>query len=320
MKNNFFLLAILPLIVLGLFLLGLSYGTTGIIGLRGILDWVKGSDNGVLSYRFIRTLAALVVGAALGSAGLTYQFSLRNPLADPYLLGVSTGSAFGVVLALITSGPSPGTVYLYGLIWGIVAFLIVAGIGAYVKSGPTSLIVAGVSISYSFFGLIIIMINMFPEAQMISFTWLFGTVAYALKTYLAVTATLTIVSISYMFLYRRSIYALILGDSTAKSMGVDVEKVRLYTIIFASLSAVGAVALAGPIGFIGLAAPWTARLIFGSRFSTVLYASIMLGMASTVASDLIVRALSFNGEIPLTAVTALFGGPLLFYLSRRTGW
>ncbi|MEB3764796.1 MAG: iron ABC transporter permease [Desulfurococcales archaeon] len=320
MKNIVFLLAILPLTVVILFMLGLAYGTTGIVGLGEIVSWIQGDNNGVLTYRFIRTLSALVVGAALGSAGLAYQFSLRNPLADPYLLGVSTGSAFGVVLALITSGPSPSMVYLYGLIWGIVAFLIVAGIGAYVKSGPTSLIVAGVSVSYSFFGLIIIMINMFPEAQMVSFTWLFGTVAYVLKTYLIVTVILTLVSILYLFLYRRSIYALILGDSTAKSMGVDVEKVRLYTIIFASLSAVGAVALAGPIGFIGLAAPWTARLIFGSRFSTVLYASIMLGMASTMASDLAVRALSFNGEIPLTAVTALFGGPILFYLSRKTGW
>ncbi len=313
-------IATLSLITALLFLAGILTGSTGIYSPKVLVDWLHGSNNGILYYRTIRTLAALVIGMALGSSGLAYQYSLRNPLADPYLLGISTGAAFGVVLAILSPIINPSLVYIYGLIWGILAFLIVAGIGAYTRSGPAGLIVAGVSVSYSFFGLIIIIINSFPEATRISFTWLFGTVAYVVRTYLYITLALTIITVLYLWIYSEKIYTLILGDSTAKSLGVDVEKIRIYTLIIASLGAVAAVALAGPVGFIGLAAPWAARLLLGSRFKIVLVASILIGGSATIASDIIVRLLSINGEIPLTAITALFGGPILFYLSKKTGW
>jgi iron complex transport system permease protein len=296
-------------------------GSTGMLKAKDIIGIISRQYNPILEYRILRTIAALTLGIGLGAAGLTLQYSLKNPMADPYLLGVSTGAAFGVIL-LFSVTPTPQTILIYfsGLLWGLIAFLIVIGVGAYTGAGPTSLIVAGVSVNYAFFGLIVLFMSRSPEAQRFNFTWLFGTVAYATKNVLLISTGITIAAILAMVVLSDKLYTLILGDEVAESMGINVPKLRLLSVTISSIATASLVALAGPVGFIGLAAPWATRLIVGSHYRTALVGSIMMGGIASIGSDLMIRLISGGGEIPLTAVTALFGAPILFYLSRKTGW
>ena len=321
MRTPIFLSLSLALL-LAMIIAGVAVGPSGLIGPgRVAAELLHGGLGGVERYRLVRTLAAALLGAGLAASGLTLQYTLRNPMADPYLLGVSTGAAFGVVLLLyFAPNPHAALVYWMGLLWGLIAFLIVIGLGAYMGAGPNSLIVAGVSVSYGFFGLIVLLMSRSPEAQRFGFTWLFGTVAYVTPRILLYTAAITGASVAGMALLRRGLYALILGDEVAESLGVDVARLRLAAVSLASAASSSLVAMSGPVGFIGLAAPWAVRLAIGSRYGSALAASIVVGAASGVGSDLAVRIIGGGAEIPLTAVTALFGAPVLFYLSRRTGW
>ncbi|MCE4624611.1 MAG: iron ABC transporter permease [Desulfurococcales archaeon] len=300
---------------------GVSVGSTGV---SNPLDSIRSLGHGgdpIVIYRLTRTVAAALLGLGLSVSGLTLQYTLRNPMADPYLLGVSSGAAFGVlVLYLFSPTPPPTLVYASGLLWGFIAFLIVIGVGGFIGGGPTSLIVAGVSVGYGFFGLIVLAMAHMPGAQRFSFIWLFGTVAYVTRETLLVTAAIVISGTAGLAAYSQKIYTLILGDEVARASGVDVERLRLVAAFLASSIAASLVALAGPVGFLGLAAPWATRLAIGSNYRRALAGSMILGAGAAVASDLVVRLMSGGGEIPLTAVTALFGAPILFYLSKRTGW
>lgn len=312
-------------------LLGLIVGTTGLIPPGSMVRLIlhPGNTNsippvlrGILRYRLLRTLAAVVVGASLGASGLTYQYALRNPLADPYLLGVSTGSAFGVVLWLYTGHHGgPFEAYMLSLAFGILSFAVVAGIGYYTGGSPAGLIVAGVSVSYTFLGLIVILLARLPGTGRVGFNWLFGTVAYPLPREILYTALILAASMLGLILLSPRLYTLILSDKVSESMGAEPRKTRIASLTLASMAAAGAVALSGPVGFIGLAAPWISRLTLGSNYTRVLAASTALGASLAVGSDILVRLIAAgSGEIPLTAVTALYGGPILYYLSRRTGW
>lgn len=308
--------------VVVLSLVSLSIGPAGKISpFEAARQLVAGNPSPVLHYRMLRTLAAMVLGAGLASSGLTMQYALKNPMADPYLLGVSTGAAFGIVIVLsLSKNPSPLAMYMSGLAWGTIAFLIVIGLGAYMGAGPTSLIVAGVSVGYAFFGLIILVLARSPAAQRVNYTWLFGTVAYPTRTTLWVTAAIVAACIGLMVALAPRLYTLVLGDEVSESLGVNVGRLRLAAVSVSSAAASALVAMAGPVGFIGLAAPWAVRLAIGSRYAQALLGSVLLGIIAALGSDIAVRIVGGGSEIPLTAVTALFGSPVLFYLSRKTGW
>jgi len=277
--------------------------------------------QGVLAYRAYRTAAAILVGAGLAASGLTVQYALRNPLADPYLLGVSAGAALGVIgVYAFTPNPSPALVYVAALASGTLAFAIVLSMGHRIGSSPTALIVAGVSVSYAITGATIILMIRLADRLPYAFAWLFGTVAYPVRSHLAATTIITMAGITVLVLLGPRLYTLILGDEVSTSLGVDVKRLRLASLGAAAAIAASLVALAGPVGFIGLVAPWMTRMIYGSRFQTVLTRSLLLGASLAIASDLLARTLVQPGEAPLTALTALFGGPLLFYLSKKTGW
>jgi len=277
--------------------------------------------QGVLAYRAYRTAAAILVGAGLAASGLTVQYALRNPLADPYLLGVSAGAALGVIgVYALTPSPSPALIYTAALAAGTLAFALVLGVGYRIGSSPTALIVAGVSISYAITGATIILMIRLADRLPYAFAWLFGTVAYPVRTHLAATAGITLGGIIILALLAPRLYTLILGDEVSTSMGIDVKRLRLAALGASAAIAAGLVALAGPVGFIGLVAPWMARMIYGSKYQTVLARSIIIGASLAIASDILARTVVQPGEAPLTALTALFGGPLLFYLSKKTGW
>ncbi len=285
-----------------------------------VRDFLSGGLGGVEEYRLTRTLAAVVLGAALGASGLASQYALRNPLADPYLLGVSSGAALGVVVAYYIHGaPSPYTIYAHAITGGLASFAVVLALGWRRGAGVTGLIVAGVSVSYTLVGAAIILLYKGVEMAQ-PFLWLFGTVAYVPKPILAATSALTVSAVAIMAAMSARAYTLILGDEVSESMGARVEATRFTLLASATIAVSASVAMAGPVGFIGLAAPWIARLALGARFSAALAGALLAGADLALASDITVRLVGGSTELPLAAVTALYGGPLLFYLTRRTGW
>ncbi|MCE4622517.1 MAG: iron ABC transporter permease [Desulfurococcales archaeon] len=311
--------------MLAAFMVSLLTGPYKNISISDIINYFfKGSQagkSGIIQYRLIRTTAAMVLGAGLAASGLTMQYALRNPLAEPFLLGVSSGAALGVVLVLVLlNNANPLVIYSVAMIFGIITFFVVIGIGARSGGTPTSIIVAGVSVSYAITGIIIILITKYINKINVTFMWLFGTVAYTLRETLLYSIILLIIGLIPLFMMAKRIYTLILGDDVSESMGVDVSTTRYASLILSAIISSAMVALAGPVGFIGLAAPWLARLMAGNEFKQTLVLAIMVGILLTLLSDIAVRIASPSQELPLTAFTALFGGPLLFYLSKKTGW
>ena len=184
----------------------------------------------------------------------------------------------------------------------------------------TSFIIAGVAVSYLLSGVTIAIITSLGPRLPGATVWLFGTVAYvppsALKTsILPVAAGALILLASW-----RRITALLLGEDVASSLGVNVRRVRVLVVTSSAMIVAPLVAIAGPVGFIGLVAPWISRLISGSHFGRLTVYSIVIGALLSLSSDVLVRLFPGPAEIPLTAVTAVFGAPILFYLSIRSRW
>ena len=319
--NPIGLIILLSTLTLVLAFASLALGPYRSLGFIEVFEAIiEGRLPPIIEYRLTRTLAAIVVGAGLASSGLAMQYGLRNPLADPYLLGSSAGSAVGVIVAYyFIKTPSPYTLYAFAVAGGLLAFSIVVMLGWFEGGTPTSLIVSGVSISYSLMGAGLILMYKGMIVQQ-SFLWLFGTVAYTPRPLLTVTATAVAGGIFGLALLSGKAYTLILGDEVSESLGVNVRRLRIELLTLSSIIVAATVALAGPIGFIGLAAPWMARLSLGARFSTVLVASTLYGAILALASDITVRLIGGNVELPLAAITALYGGPILFYLTRKSRW
>ena len=272
----------------------------------------------VIRYRALRTLAAAVLGGGLAAAGSTLQFTVRNPLADPYLTGMASGSLLGVTLALLYGRGSFVELYTSALIGGLATLAAVIIISGLAGGGATTLLVTGVAFSYVLSGVtMFVMIELGPRLPGALY-WMFGSVAFV--TYGMVLKTLLIVmaSVAALFAISKRVNALLLGDEVAKAIGVNVRAVRLTAFTLSSLITAALVAMAGPVGFVGLVAPWLSKRAFGVRYSTNLATALLIGAELTIVSDVIARLVLYPSEAPLTAVTSVFGGPLLVYILLKS--
>ena len=308
------------LLVLAL-LAGLSIGAHRGVGLREALGFVAGRPlppgvEAVLELRLSRTLAAALVGAALAAGGAGLQVVLRNPLADPYLLGISSGAALAVVAAYAAGARWLGALQAAALAGGLAAFAATAALAAAAGGGRLSLIVAGVAVGYmAWSGTVILLYRLGPEAGW-GLYWLYGTVAYTTPEDLARAAPLALAGVAVLAVRARGLDRLILGDEVAESMGVRVARLRLEVVVAAGLATAASVAIAGPVGFVGLAGAWAGRAAAGSLFTRLLPASLAAGAALVVAADVAAR-LAGPGELPLTALTTRAGVPVIVYVMAR---
>jgi len=271
----------------------------------------------VLELRLLRALAASLVGLALAASGSGLQALLKNPLADPYILGVSSGAALGVLAAIAAGFVWPLAVSLSALLGGLAALALVMAVSSALGLTRTSMVLVGVALSYALSSIdMIIMMDLGPAVQG-SLAWMFGTVAYALWGELAYAAPLMAAGAAWIFLRAGHLESLMLGDDVAESMGVRARRLRAEVAVASALSTSAAVAVAGPVGFVGLVAPWIARLGSGGAFRRIYPLSLSLGASLTVAADLASRFVEPGGMAPLTSITALMGAPVLVYLLAR---
>lgn len=273
----------------------------------------------VWSLRLPRVLAGLLVGAALSSAGATYQAMFRNPLVSPDILGVSAGAGLGASLAILT-GLSLLHVQALAFLGGLTAVGLVWMIAGWVRRHDPVLVLvlAGVAAGTLFSaGIALVKVLADPTVQLPAITfWLLGGLQTVATRDLVRAAPLVAAGLIPMFLLRWRVNLLTLADEEAAALGVNVPRLRFILIVSATLMSAAAVAIAGIVGWVGLLIPHAARLLVGPEFSRLLPASILLGAAFLVAADTLARNVA-GIELPLGVLTAIVGAPaFLMFLAR----
>ncbi|HEX5705003.1 MAG TPA: iron ABC transporter permease [Pyrinomonadaceae bacterium] len=316
------------LVVLVLALIGAAVIGSQRLPFAGSLCALTGSSNCALSaeerailfdIRLPRIILAGAVGMCLAAAGAAYQALLRNPLAEPYLLGVSNGAAVGTMAALV---------FFTGYEWSrpIMAF---AGAGAATfvvyrlargRTGatPERLILAGVIVTTFLSSGIVFITTVMDATRIRSFTfWLLGDLSGTTGSLLTVAVVTAIVGGLVLTLNARSLNLMMLGERDAFDLGVEVARVRLIVFAAASLLVGASVASSGSVGYVGLVVPHLVRLSFGSDNRLVVPAAAIAGATFVIVADTLARTLIAPRELPVGAITALIGAPLFVYLLKR---
>jgi iron complex transport system permease protein len=271
--------------------------------------------------RLPRALAAFIVGAALGGAGAALQGLLRNPLADPGVLGVSSASALGAVIAVYygLAGATPYATEAGALIgaFGATALLYALAGGAV---STERLILVGVGVSSACGAMIALAMNLAPNPFVLSdlVSWLFGTVANRSFDDVAEAVPFFVVGALCLAASARGLSALALGEETAASLGADLKVLRWLIIAGAALSVGASVALAGAVGFVGVVAPHLARPLARHDPAGIMLPAALIGGATLACADLVVRLLPFSQELKLGVAAALFGAPAFILIAART--
>jgi len=269
--------------------------------------------------RLPRVAAGLLAGAALSGAGATYQTLFRNPLVSPDILGVATGAGLGAVTGILLSLPVVGIqalAFAGGLATVALVYLIAAALRGHDRT--LVLVLGGVvvgALAGACISLVKIMADPYDQLPAITF-WLLGSLAGVKLSDLAIAAPLVLVGLVPLVLYRWRIGVLSLGDDEARSLGVDVGRLRGIVIAAATLMTASVVAIAGVVGWIGLMMPHIARMLVGPNFARLLPASMLLGAAFMLVVDTVARSLA-RVETPLGILTAVLGAPFFLWLLAR---
>jgi iron complex transport system permease protein len=327
------LLMILLLALVGLFMLSLTVGSVD-IPVDQILRVLTGSEaekeswtSIILKFRLPKAITAVLVGAALSVSGLMMQTFFRNPLADPYILGVSSGASLGVGLVVLTVGTTGGTVLAGIGFIGDVSLALAASLGAGLSmlvvlfvaqrvNNGTTILILGLMFGYMASALVSLLIY-FSQPQLIQayMNWGFGTFGGVTWSHIVIFAPVVIVSLTASFGLAKSLNALLLGEVYAKSMGLDVQWVRTAIVVITGLLAGTITAFCGPVGFLGVAVPHLCRGLFRSPDHRLLIpASILLGGVVALLAAIIAEVPGSNLILPVNAVTALFGAPVVIWV------
>ena len=280
------------------------------------------TDAVVVDLRLPRVIMAALVGASLATAGVIYQALFRNALADPYILGISSGAGLGATLALVLGGTSvigrivgvPAGAFVGALLTMLLVVKLASRRG---RLDSTSLLLAGVAVSYTLAALTSFVMVFARESMQRVVFWMMGGLQGASWSYVGVLAAMFIIGSVVPFRYSRQLDLMLLGDERAGQLGVDVERFKLVVLGCASLVVAGAVSVSGLIGFVGLMTPHMARLVLGPDHRLLLPASALAGAIVLVLSDLVARVVLAPVEIPVGIVTALAGGPFFIWLLVR---
>jgi iron complex transport system permease protein len=318
-----------PLLIAGLALLSLALATVSMLigasgGLSELLAMIASGNADtatmiMMEVRLPRTLLALMIGATLGLAGASLQGYLRNPLADPGVVGVTSAASLGAVLALYTgiSMAFPLALPMMGIAGALLCALLLQGLAG--KGGVLSLVLAGVAVSSLCAALMSLALNLSPNpyaAAEIMF-WLMGSVTDRSMDHVAFAAPFIIIGWVVLVLSARALDALSLGEESAASLGVNLIVTRNLVIGGTAISVGAATSVSGGIGFIGLVVPHLLRPLVGHSPSRLLLASALGGAALLLAADILVRVLPTGMELKLGVVTALVGAPFFLWLIFR---
>jgi iron complex transport system permease protein len=332
-------LAALAVALVGLFVASLALGSVTIpldqivtILLNGEPERARWADI-VMIFRLPKAITAALAGAALAVAGLQMQTLFRNPLAGPFVLGISSGASLGVAVVILASGGLlGGSTLLAGLgLLGNLGVVIASSLGAAMvmalvllasrRVQTMTLLILGLMFGYAANALVSILLHFSISERIHTYiAWTFGSFGGTTWRELRVYAPVLIVVLAAAHLIGKPLNALLLGENYARSMGVIVKQARFWIVVCASVLAGTVTAFCGPIGFIGIAVPHLARSVFGTSDHRILIpAAALLGSITALAADLIAQLPGSQTVLPLNAITALIGAPVVAWviLSRR---
>lgn len=300
-----------------------------LLGLSTATHWETSAETIVIDLRLPRVLTALLVGAALAASGVVFQALLRNPLADPYVIGTAAGASLGAIVGILLPVMLPALAIGAGTAWlgigaaqvlafvgGLAAVLVVFAVARTAGGTPVvSLLLTGYAISSLLAAAIALLMFVSGRALGAIFAWLLGSLAGASWAQLALAAPLVALSsVAIMSRWRR-LNVLLLGDEPAAHLGIEVGREKLVLAMLATLCTSAAVAICGTIGFVGLVVPHLLRLVIGPDHRLLLPASMVYGATLLALADLGARV---AGGIPVGIVTALIGAPFFIGLLRRS--
>lgn len=287
------------------------------------VTWSAGREAIVWDLRFPRALLAGLVGAGLGMVGAMLQAVTRNPLADPHLLGISSGAAFGAILALMHTGLFIGllTVPLLSFAGALVAALLVVGVAR--LAGATAadrLVLAGVAVSFIVMaGANVLIFLGDPRATHVVVFWMLGGLGLAQWSHLAWPLAVLLPTGLWVWLRASDLNAMTVGDETAATLGIDPARFRLQVFVAGALVTGVMVAFSGIIGFVGLMMPHVVRLVMGGNNTRVLPFSALFGAIFLIWADIVARVVMAPEDLPIGVVTGLIGGVFFVRLLTRRG-
>ena len=276
----------------------------------------------VLDLRLPRALLATIIGAGLGMVGCVLQTLTRNDLADPFLFGLSSGAAAGAVIVITVTGNILGfwTLPTAAFIGGLVSSVIVLGLfGKLAKQSPSQMVLAGLAVSFLFLSLTYFLIFAGDQraAHSVLF-WTLGGLGLANWKVLPIALMGLISIFAFAIMTHRSLDALLAGDETAVTLGVNVKLYRQVAFLICAFATASFVALSGVIGFVGLMVPHLARGLVGPLHGGLLITSAVIGAVLLLLSDIAARTLMAPQELPIGALTTSIGAIFVLYLVRRT--
>ena len=308
-------------------LIAIVVGSTP-LGISKVVEVILSGSNEspvsriVLDLRLPRALLATIIGAGLGMVGCVLQTLTRNDLADPFLFGLSSGAAAGAVIVITVTGNILGfwTLPAAAFIGGLVSSVIVLGLfGKLAKQSPSQMVLAGLAVSFLFLSLTYFLIFAGDQraAHSVLF-WTLGGLGLANWKVLPIALTGLMAIFAFAITTHRSLDALLAGDETAVTLGVNVKLYRQVAFLICAFATASFVALSGVIGFVGLLVPHLARGLVGPLHGVLLITSAVIGAVLLLLSDIAARTLMAPQELPIGALTTSIGAIFVLYLVRRT--
>ena len=318
--------AVLTLLLLVAVLLGLSWGSSG-YGLRqifGVFTGLGGIDPTVSDIvwriRLPRVVMAALVGGALSLGGVVFQALLRNSLAEPYILGISGGSAVGAILGILLGLPRFPGVACFAFLGSMAPLFLVLVISSTRSSlRKDGLILAGVMVNAFCSSIIMFLVSLTQDSRLHNILfWLMGDLSMADSEQIWIVSGVVLPSFGLLVVLARPMNLLLMGEEMAANMGVNVRVVSTVLLVTTSFMVSATVCQSGLLGFVGLVMPHLLRLLIGPDHRVLVPASLLGGASYLIVCDLLARSLPAHGEMPVGVITALIGAPLFIFLLQRS--
>ncbi|MFH1784346.1 MAG: iron chelate uptake ABC transporter family permease subunit [bacterium] len=313
------LVRILIILLIILIIIGFVSLFTGSVGFMGFGGWPEFYKTILFKVRLPRIILAVIVGFGLALSGVVFQALLRNPLADPYILGSSSGAALGASIGLLLGFDA----FIYSLPLCAFAFSLISLITVYMIASSEGrmrvevLLLAGVIVSTFIASVVMLLMSVARRETHEIIFWIMGNLAQTNYTFISVVGILVFAGSLVIYFFSRDLDAISLGEEKAHYLGVETEKLKKILFVVTSLIVGAVVSISGMIGFVGLIIPHIVRLVVGPNHRILIPASGIAGAIFLVISDTIARTIASPIEVPVGIVTALFGAPFFIFLLAK---
>jgi len=313
-KSNFKIIIGLLLLFTGAIFFGLTYGSVNVPWRELFLE----KNRSILYVRLLRIILACAAGSGLSVCGIVLQAILRNPLADPYLLGTSSGASLGAVMALafgLNALYMPVAAFCGAILAVLIVYFVANERG---RLYANSLILAGVIVSIAFSGIVVFTVSISPNEALYGLMWwLWGSLEVYNVQILSIVCALVAIAVSIIFVFCQDLNAISLGEERARHLGINTELSKKILLTLASLITAGLVCVCGIIGFVGLIVPHSVRLLCGANHRRLIPLSCLLGSVFMIVCDTLGRVLFAPVQIPIGVTTAIVGAPVFIILFKK---